>query len=153
MNLQTEIVTGERGRNGSGLASLPDRAGTRILIVDDELAQRKILAVMMEQSGIGCKAASSAQEALDLLQIEPMDAVIADLNMPGKSGMDLLKEIRVHFPRMVFVMATGMEDVRLGVEAMLQGADDYLIKPLQIETVSSIHLAKAFIMTPGNHYE
>jgi len=135
MNLRTEIATVEPGSNGA-TNLLSHRANSRILIVDDELAQRKMLAVMMDQCGLSCKAASSAEEALELLQIHDIDGVVADLNMPGKSGLDLLKEVRVHYPRMVFVMVTGLEDVRLGVEAMLHGADDYLIKPVQIENVS-----------------
>jgi response regulator RpfG family c-di-GMP phosphodiesterase len=123
--------------------SLTESFGTRVLIVDDELAHLKVLAVMVEQAGMTCKTAPSAMAALSLLQKEPIDAVIADLNMPGVSGLELLTEIRRHYPHMVFLMATGIEDVRIGVQAMQQGADDYLIKPLQIEVVM-VSLERAF---------
>jgi response regulator RpfG family c-di-GMP phosphodiesterase len=136
MNFPSEAVTPDSSSEPSGGAtSLTNRPGVRLLIVDDDLAHRKVLAVMVEQSGMTCKAVSSAKEALDLLQREPMDVVIADLVMPGVSGMDLLTEIRLRYPHLVFLMATGVEDVRLGVQAMRQGADDYLIKPLQMDLV------------------
>ena len=123
--------------------SLTKSLGTRLLLVDDELAHLKVLAVMVEQAGMSCKTARSAKEALNLLQREPVDAVIADLNMPGVSGLELLTEILLHYPHMVFLMATGIDDVRLGVQAMRQGADDYLIKPLQIDVVI-LSLERAF---------
>lgn len=118
------------------------RPGIRVLIVDDEVAHRKVLATMLEQNTIESKTVSSAKEALDLLQREPMDVVIADLNMPDISGMELLTEVRLRYPQLVFLMATGMEDVRLGVQAMRQGADDYLVKPLQMDSVM-VSLARA----------
>ena len=117
--------------------------GTRLLIVDDELAHRKVLAVMLEQAGMTCKTAPSGKEALRLLQSESVDAVIADLNMPRVSGLELLTEVRRCYPHMVFLMATGIDDVRIGVQAMKQGADDYLIKPLQMDVVM-VSLERAF---------
>ena len=144
MNLQFDGVAPDSSRDHRlGTTWLANRPCTRLLIVDDELAHQKVLAVMLEQNGIACKAVSSAQEALDLLQSELMDAVIADLNMPRVSGMDLLAEIRVRYPHLVFLMATGIEDVRVGVQAMRQGADDYLIKPLQMDAVL-MSLERAF---------
>ena len=117
--------------------------GTRLLIVDDELAHLKVLAVMLEQAGMTCKTALGAKEALRLMQSESVDAVIADLDMPGVSGLELLTEIRLRYPHLVFLMATGIDDVRIGVQAMRQGADDYLIKPLQIDVVTA-SLERAF---------
>ena len=98
---------------------------------------------MLDEVGLTCQTAVSAAEALDLLQRQPIDAVIADLNMPGVSGLELLTEIRLRHPNLVFLMATGMDDVRLGVQAMRQGADDYLIKPLQLDMIM-LSLERAF---------
>jgi response regulator RpfG family c-di-GMP phosphodiesterase len=117
--------------------------GARLLIVDDEFAHRKVLAVMVEQAGMTCRTVPGAKEALSLLQSEPVDAVIADLNMPGVSGLELLTEVRRRHPNLVFLMATGLDDVRLGVHAMRHGADDYLIKPLQMDAVL-LSLDRAF---------
>jgi cyclic di-GMP phosphodiesterase len=123
--------------------SLRNCLDARLLVVDDELAHRNVLAMMVQQAGITCKAVSSAAEALSLLQTERIDAVIADLNMPGVSGMELLAEIRLRYPQLIFLMATGIDDVRLGVQAMRQGADDYFIKPLQMDAVI-VSLERAF---------
>jgi response regulator RpfG family c-di-GMP phosphodiesterase len=123
--------------------SLRNCHGARLLIVDDEVAHRNVLAVMVKQAGIACKTASGAAEALSYLRTERIDAVIADLNMPKVSGMELLVEIRLRYPHMVFLMATGIDDVRLGVQAMRQGADDYLTKPLNIDVVM-MSLDRAF---------
>ena len=144
MNLRYEgVAPGSSGDHRLRATGLADRPCSRLLVVDDELAHQRVLTAMLEQNGIACKAASSAQEALDFLQREPIDAVIADLNMPRVSGMDLLAEIRVRYPHLVFLMATGIEDVRVGVQAMRQGADDYLIKPLQMDAVL-MSLERAF---------
>src|ERR1700680_5335023 len=136
----TRAASSDPGVAGTSLRNCP---GARILIVDDELAHRNVLAVMVKQAGIACKTASSAAEALSYLRTERIDAVIADLNMPKVSGMELLVEIRLRYPHMVFLMATGIDDVRLGVQAMRQGADDYLTKPLNIDVVM-MSLDRAF---------
>ena len=149
--MKTEIMDhpGERGDCNSQTdfpgEKAPPNIGpdTRILIVDDEVAQQRMLATMLKQSKLACKTVSSASEALDTLEKEPMDAVIVDLNMPGISGMQLLSEIRKRYDRLVFLMATGVEDVRLGVEAMRRGADDYLIKPVQSDSIL-LSLERAF---------
>ena len=120
-----------------------NRLNARILIVDDEPAQRKVLATMIEQSGMSCKTVPNAEEALNCLQRDPVDAVIADLLMPGVSGLELLREVRKLYPRLVFLLATGASDVRLGVKAMQQGADDYLVKPLQLDELL-VSLDRAF---------
>jgi response regulator RpfG family c-di-GMP phosphodiesterase len=144
MNLSIEGIAPELRRDpGVDATSSANCSGARLLIVDDEPAHRKVLAVMLEKTGMACITAPSAKEALNILQRESIDAVIADLNMPGLSGMELLAEIRLHYPHLVFLMATGIDDVQLGVRAMRQGADDYLIKPLQTDTVL-VSLERAF---------
>src|SRR5882757_8352068 len=55
--------------------------------------------------------------------------------MPGMSGLELLAKVHVQHPNVVFLMATGVDDVRMGVEAMKRGAEDYLVKPLDLDAV------------------
>jgi len=107
----------------------------RVLIVDDELSVRKMLAVMLTQGGVKCTHVSTPEEALDELQNEAFNAVISDLRMGPISGMDLLEQVHRRYPDMAFVMATGVADVRVGVQAMKQGADDYLLKPFDMDVV------------------
>jgi response regulator RpfG family c-di-GMP phosphodiesterase len=104
-----------------------------VLIVDDEISVRKVMAAVLAQLGFPCETAASGEEALRVLETQRIDAVISDLQMPGMSGMELLAKVRQSYPQKVFLMVTGVDDIRVGVEAMRQGADDYLVKPLQVD--------------------
>ena len=113
-----------------------------VLIVDDEPAVRKVLATLLSQAGISSKPAANPQEALLLLETTAFEAVISDLRMGATSGFDLLQQVRKRFPNLPFLMATGVDDVRVGVQAMKEGADDYLLKPFDIDVVlASLHRA------------
>jgi CheY-like chemotaxis protein len=158
MTVSSKAVTPDScGDQDVDPTSLTKSLGTRLLIVDDEFAHLKVLAVMVEQAGRTCKTAPSAMVARRLPQRGPLDAIIADLNMPGVSGLELLREIRRHYPNMVFLMATGIEDVRIGVQARKQIADDYLPQVARVflsistgtweairEQASAVHFNAAF---------
>jgi response regulator RpfG family c-di-GMP phosphodiesterase len=107
----------------------------RVLVVDDELSVRKMLTTLLSQAGVPCSAAANAREALTMLEKTSFQAVISDVRMGATSGFDLLREVRARFPELAFLMATGLDDVRVGVQAMKLGADDYLLKPFDIEVV------------------
>lgn len=114
----------------------------RVLIVDDEAPTRKLLALMLAQTPFSCTMASSGDEALRILASCPLDAVISDLQMPGISGMDLLLEVRRRYPHVAFLVATGVDEVRVGVQALQRGAEDYLVKPFDADlVVASLHRA------------
>jgi putative nucleotidyltransferase with HDIG domain len=113
-----------------------------VVVVDDDFSSRNVLAAILEQAGVHCAVATSAAECLSLLDQQPFDVVISDLQMREMSGMALLERVRQRYPRIAFLMVTGSEDVRVGIQAMLQGADDYLLKPLQMDLVLfSLHRA------------
>lgn len=105
----------------------------RVLIVDDEASVRKVMAAIFAQLGLPCETAASGEEALRILETHQIDAVISDLHMPGMSGMELLAKVRQNYPQMVFLVVTGVDDIQVGIQAMRQGADDYLVKPLQVD--------------------
>jgi response regulator RpfG family c-di-GMP phosphodiesterase len=105
----------------------------RVLIVDDEVSVRKVMAAVLAQLGLPCETAASGDEALRILETHQIDAVISDLQMPGMSGMELLAKVKQIYPRIVFLVVTGVDDIRVGIQAMRQGADDYLVKPLQVD--------------------
>jgi len=105
----------------------------RVLIVDDEASVRKVMAAVLAQHNVTCETAASGEEALRILETHRIDAVISDLQMPGMSGMELLAQVKQSYPHLVFMMVTGVDDIRVGIQAMRQGADDYLVKPLQVD--------------------
>ena len=108
----------------------------RILVVDDEPSICALLIEGLTPEGFECRATSSGVEAIKLLERERFDALISDLRMPGVSGLVLLETARTKYPWMSFLIATGVDNVRVGVDAMKQGADDYILKPFRLETVA-----------------
>ncbi len=113
-------------------SSHPERL---ILIVDDEPCIVKLLAETLQHDGYSCLGCQSGQEALRLIRTHGFDVVLCDVHMPGMSGLELLRLVREKHPRVAFVMVTGEGDIRVGVQAMKEGADDYLLKPLNLEAV------------------
>ena len=107
----------------------------RILIVDDEPSICTLLIEGLSPEGFECRTAESGVEAINILEQETFDALISDLRMPGISGLALLEAVRAKYPRMSFLIATGVDNVRVGVEAMKLGADDYIVKPFRLEAV------------------
>ena len=133
MKIEVTKDSGLGDAMGTTLSTPSGVAG--VLIVDDELSTRKLLAAMLEEGGVRCKTAACADEGLRLLETESVDAVLSDLQMPGISGMQFLAQVRPRYRHLAFLMITGVDDIQVGIEAMKKGADDYLVKPLQIEVV------------------
>ncbi|MDH5507837.1 MAG: response regulator, partial [Anaerolineae bacterium] len=101
-----------------------------ILIVDDEVNLRTTLAQILQTDGYAITGASNAQEALKYLQAGPYDITFIDLMMPKVSGLTLLKEIRALHPDMPVLILTANASIDSAIEAVRQGARDYLIKPI-----------------------
>jgi DNA-binding NtrC family response regulator len=110
-------------------SSHKDRA---ILIVDDDDAQRKLLADFLTAQHYDCHQASSAEEALAALPKTPLHLIIMDVRMPGISGLEALREIRKSFPVLPVLLITAYADVRDAVAAIKDGALDYLVKPIDL---------------------
>ena len=104
---------------------------TKVLLVDDEEAFVEALAQRLEVRGFKVRIALSGDEALVRLQEEPADVVILDVLMPGKDGIQALREIREAFPITEVIMLTGHGTLETGIEGMKLGAFDYLTKPIE----------------------
>ncbi|WP_432822852.1 sigma-54-dependent transcriptional regulator [Trichloromonas sp.] len=101
----------------------------RILVVDDEAVIREGIRRILEKEGCQVETKSSGRVALEKLQEDDFDLVITDLKMPGMSGIELLKAIRILQPDVPVILITGYSTVETAVEAMKNGAFDYLAKP------------------------
>jgi len=107
-----------------------------ILIVDDEPVVRKILSQRLSAEGYHCEEAGSAKEALERLINDPVELVVLDIKMPGKSGVDLLPEIRRKYTDIVVIMATAIMDTCTAIKCMREGAYDYFVKPFNLDEVA-----------------
>jgi DNA-binding NtrC family response regulator len=110
-------------------------AEARILVVDDEAAQRDILGGFLRKQGFDVQEAASAPEALAVLRAEPIDLVLTDVRMPGMSGLELLREVHALNPEIPVLVLTAYGNVVDAVAAMRDGAVDYLTKPVDIDAV------------------
>lgn len=110
-------------------------AARRILVVDDERAIAAALARRFERDGALCTTAHDGAEALERLAGEPLDLVVTDLEMPGKSGYDVLEAaLLLHDPPAVILMAPD-GDTRGPADALARGADGYARKPVDAEVL------------------
>ena len=107
----------------------------KILIVDDEASIRKLLRRKLASVGYVCQEAISAEQALSSLKDDHFRLLILDVNMPGKSGMDLLPEIKMYYPNTAVIMATAVAETSIAVECMKRGAEDYICKPFNLDEV------------------
>ncbi|MFC1609678.1 sigma-54-dependent transcriptional regulator [Myxococcota bacterium] len=106
-----------------------------ILVVDDDPAIGRVLAALLQQDGLDCRQAENATKALRVLQTEPIDVVVSDIKMPGKSGMELLPEIHEVWPGLPVIMLTAHGSVPTAVEAMRLGAADFILKPFDRQEI------------------
>lgn len=100
----------------------------RVLIIDDEEYVRLILEQALREEGCDVTSAKSGTAGIELLQSKTVDCVITDLRMPGIDGREVLKWVKQHQPDLDVLMLTGHGDVKDAVDAMKQGAWDFLIK-------------------------
>jgi two-component system, OmpR family, KDP operon response regulator KdpE len=126
-----------------------NQASIRVLIVDDEAAIRRALRPPLAELGFVVSEASRGEEALQLLHASPVDVVLLDSNMPGIGGIETLKRIRAFAPRMPILMVTVRDGEEEKVEALEQGADDYITKPFSIrELIARIRTAHRRVHAP-----
>ena len=116
----------------------------RFLVVDDQPEIRALLEHILIAGGLYGDSCTDGNEALTILRQAKFQVVLAELNMPGISGMHLLEEVRVRFPEVAFLMVTGSDDIRQVVRAIKVGASDYLCKPIQPDAlIASVQRAAA----------
>ena len=108
----------------------------KILVVDDEEAARENLERMLESSGFAPTVAADGQEALEHAAEHDFAVALLDIKMPRMSGIEALPKLHKQRPDTFIIMTTAIADVDIAMEAVRLGADDYLVKPLDLDTVS-----------------
>lgn len=107
----------------------------RILIVDDEAGVRELFAAWLGES-FECHTAASADEALACMAKQPYALVISDMMMPGRNGIELLREVTARYPETAVIMVSGVDRPQRLRDALRLGAFDYLIKPCELDALT-----------------
>jgi two-component system NtrC family response regulator len=105
----------------------------RILVVDDEAPQRELIGGFLKKQGHEVLLAGSGLEAIARVRETRVDLVLSDFKMPGMSGIELLRGVKGVNPEIPFILVTAYGTVETAVQAMREGAADYLTKPLDLE--------------------
>ena len=105
----------------------------RILVVDDEASQRELVSGYLRKQGYQVFAAGGGKQALELFHHEPIELILTDQRMPDVTGLDLLRAARSINPETHVIVMTAYGNIETAVEAMKDGATDFLTKPLNLE--------------------
>jgi two-component system, NtrC family, response regulator AtoC len=115
-----------------------DESRLRFLIVDDEQSIRRLCMTVGQGLNFVCTEAETAEAALALVETEPPDIVVTDLKLPSLSGTDLLRKTKELLPRAEVAIMTGHGSIESAVEAMREGAYDYIEKPFRVERLRQL---------------
>ena len=111
---------------------MSEKTGPRVLLVDDEEQFLDLLSQRLGTRGIDAETSTSGEEALVKIKNRNFDAIVLDVMMPGIGGIETLKQIRKEHPELQIIMLTGQGTVGKAVEAMNEGAMDFMEKPADI---------------------
>jgi len=109
-----------------------------VLIVDDDPSQRDLLGGFLRRQGHDVECAASGPEALARLAARPVSLMVSDVRMPGMTGLELMRRAREQFPTLPVLMVTAFADIRDAVEAMRDGALNYLQKPVDLDELRAM---------------
>src|SRR5262245_15776372 len=107
----------------------------KLLVVDDELQIQVLLREFLTSLGHTVQLVGDGEEALQCLNTAPFDVVLVDVKMAKMGGMELLHRIKLSYPRLPVIMMTGYPSVEIAVEAMKEGAADFITKPLRLDAL------------------
>jgi len=105
----------------------------RILVVDDEQSMREFLQIFFQREGFDVLTASDVDTAVMAVEADDFDVVISDIQMPDRTGLDLLKEVKEVSPETVVIMITAYASTETAIRAMKEGAYDYVTKPFKVD--------------------
>jgi DNA-binding NtrC family response regulator len=104
-----------------------------VLIVDDEEEFREMTSKRLAKRDLACETAPDGDTALEMIAKKIYDVVLLDVKMPGRDGIETLREIKKMAPMTEVVMLTGHASVESGINGIKYGAFDYLMKPMELD--------------------
>ncbi|MDV2496215.1 MAG: response regulator [bacterium] len=119
---------------------------SKILVVDDERAVCKELRLFLEDKGYSVVEAYSGDEALAAYRQESPDVVLLDIRMPGKDGVETLRELKELDPDASVIMVTAVHEEDIAKKAMSEGAFDYITKPINREYLEMALMTKLALL-------
>lgn len=115
-----------------------DQAKPRLLIVDDEPEICQTLAICLDKTKFRINYASNAADAYRLLEQESYDAIVTDVMMPGEDGIAFLGRVHQVWPDIPVILMTGYAQLQMAVDAINNGAFDFVYKPLDFDHMRKI---------------
>jgi len=115
-----------------------ERKTEKILIVDDEKSILDLLTVVFKKEGYKVETSPSAPKALDLIDKDDFSLIISDIKLPQQSGMDILRHVKEKKPFIPVIMITAYGTIKQAVEALKEGAMDYVVKPFDVDELRII---------------
>jgi signal transduction histidine kinase len=112
----------------------PDKSDRSLLVVDDEASVRQLFAECLG-ARYYCTTATNAEEALGLLARSAFALVLTDVNMPGLSGIELLRRVVAQYPDTAVVVVSAIDRTQRVLDAIRLGASDYLVKPIELDVL------------------
>jgi two-component system, OmpR family, KDP operon response regulator KdpE len=115
----------------------PAKQEGKLLVVDDDPSVRRTLHTTLYSLGFDIGEANTGEEAIALCRIVRYEAVLLDINMPGKDGIETCRELRRLLPRIAIIMLSVNDDHERKIEALEAGADDYVTKPFHMRELTA----------------
>jgi two-component system chemotaxis response regulator CheY len=113
----------------------------RVLVVDDEADVRKAVNLALTKSGYDVIEADDGKKAVEVINSADnalcVDVVICDVRMPRVNGVEAIAYFRKHFPTLPVIVLTGFPDVQLATSLLKQGVADYVVKPVERDTLAA----------------
>jgi DNA-binding NtrC family response regulator len=110
----------------------------KVLIIDDNTNMRETLSDVLEEKGYKTATAKTAHEGIQATRESFFNIVLIDINLPDKTGLDLLKEFRRAYPSRINIMITASATLKNAVDALNLGADAYVLKPIDFIKLDQI---------------
>lgn len=146
--LSASLLARKGSADASGFANAPDAvspapapqdapAHPRILIVEDDLLNMELMTVVLEEQGYGTLQAANGEEAINMARAKWPDLIVMDINLPGLSGLDVIRQLKSDADLMDIPVIAVSAQARAEAEAMIRdaGFDEFLPKPFSVQSI------------------